>query len=251
MRNLGVRHHEHASPVDVLTAQCERGFAFVPESACELLLAQLGKDVPETAEDDIDRKTNLAIECIAAIKPAMSAEDVCKAINKAFVAENPDCYATVKVDSDALSDVVDKSEAKKIAQYEIEVEKSKAKKSVVMHTRSELVPKLFKSSGGPKYTSAQKKPPRWLPEKDTKTTEPITQWIEKHAGPDVAVQCDDYNGRWRVIAPTLEWRSISWTKRGYEKAALEVIHQSWEYQSDWNGQTAPFDLEHLAKRFME
>ena len=72
---------------------------------------------------------------------------------------------------------------------------------------------------------------------------------EKYSPADVAIECDDYNGRWRVIAPTLEWRSISWTKRGYEKAALEVIHQAWVFQKDWNGQQSPFSLEELATRF--
>lgn len=208
------------------------------------------KQVPDDDEENMDRKTVLAIECIAAIQPALTAEDVCKAINVAFLAENPDCYADLKVDADALSDVVDWGDKQKMEQYTAEVALSRAKKSVVMYTRDSRVPKRFKSAGTPKYTPAQKKQPRWLPEKDTKTTEPITEWILKHSAQDVAVQCDDYNGRWRVIAPTLEWRSISWTKRGYEKAALEVIHQSWEYQKDWNGLQPPFNLDELAGRFL-
>ena len=52
-----------------------------------------------------------------------------------------------------------------------------------------------------------------------------------------------------MIAPTLDWKSISWSKRGYEKAALEVIHKGWEYQYDWNGSAAPFSMEELGKRF--
>ena len=46
------------------------------------------KQVPDDDEENMDRKTVLAIECIAAIKPALTAEDVCKAINTAFIAEN-------------------------------------------------------------------------------------------------------------------------------------------------------------------
>jgi hypothetical protein len=163
----------------------------------------------------------------------MSAEDASKTINKAFLAENPDGYATLQVDEDALCDVLSKGEAK------------------LMQTRERYVGKYFKAGPAPKYTTAQKKAPRWLPSQDTATTEVITNWISKYAPPDVEIQCDDYNGRWRVIAPTLDWKSVSWTKRGYEKAALEVIHQAWEYQRDWCGAVAPFSLVDLAKRFQE
>ena len=200
---------------------------------------------------DYCRKTALAMACIAAIKPDMSSEDVSKTLNKAFVAEHPDSYASLQVDVDVLSDVLDAGEARKTGECAAALEKIKATKSVCMHIRHKFVGQYFKSAGAVKYTQSQKKQPRWLPAKDAATTAVITEWIELHSPPDVSIQCDDYNGRWRVISPTLEWRSISWTKRGYEKAALEVIHQGWLFQHDWNGQKAPFSLEDLASRFLD
>ena len=66
------------------------------------------------------------------------------------------------------------------------------------------------------------------------------------------VQCDDYNGRWRVIHSGLnKWKSISWTRRGYEKAACEVIHQSWSFHYDFCGVEAPFSMDELAARWQE
>ena len=41
------------------------------------------------------------------------------------------------------------------------------------------------------------------------------------------------------------------TKRGFEKAALEVLHQSWIYHTEDTGHDAPFDLAELANRFQE
>ena len=79
----------------------------------------------------------------------------------------------------------------------------------------------------------------------------ISQWIDEHKGPSTTIQCDDYNGRWRVIAANLQWRSISWTKRGFENAALEVLHQSWEFHTDHTGHEAPFDLDALAQRYQD
>ena len=251
MKNLGVRIHENGPAKDVLSAQVDQGFAHVSEGALEKVLMMKKKEQPDGDEGDTDRKTALALACIAAIKPEMMAEDVAKRINLAFLEENPDCYATLQVDADTLSDVVDKGEAKKVAEYEVAVEKCKARKAVVMQTREKYLGKYFKKSAAPKYSAVQKKQPRWLPAQDKATTVGIWAWIKLHLPAEVHVQCDDYNGRWRVLAPTLEWRSISWTKRGHQKAALEVIHQAWKYHQDWIGVVPPINLDELAKSFDE
>ena len=67
----------------------------------------------------------------------------------------------------------------------------------------------------------------------------------------MTIVCDDYNGRWRVISPSMEWKSISWTKRGYQNAALEATHQSWVYYQDATGHTAPFSLTELRERYSD
>ena len=251
VRDIGVRAHAKAAPKGVLEAQADLGFAFVSESACETLLEKKGKELPEGSEDEVHRKTTLALACVAAIKPDIDVQEASKAVSRAFLAENPDCYANLHVDEDALCDVLNKGEAKKVTEYNIKVQEIKATKSLAMKTREEYVGKYFKKGHAPKYTAAQKKQPRWLPGQDTAATSVITDWILKYIPKDVQVLCDDYNGRWRVIAPTLHWRSISWTKRGYEKAALEVIHQAWEYGRDWCGLDAPFSLEELEQRYLE
>lgn len=251
MKNLGVRLHEYAAPTDVLTAQCDLGFAHVTEGAMQKLLAMQKKALPSGNDADMDMKAVLTMHCIAAIKPGLDTSEVSKRLNQAFVEENPDCYASLSVDAETLNDVVDHGEAIKVAQYVAGVQKSKAKKTLWMHTRDKVGGKLFKHTVAPKWTAADKKPPRWLPPKDAQKTGRITEWIESFCPKDVRILCDDYNGRWRVIAPTLQWRSISWTKRGHEKAALEVIEQAWQYEFDWNGAVPPFDLEELRKRYME
>ena len=157
MKTLGVRLRETSGPVDLLSAQVERGFAFVPEGACEKVLLEKKKALPDGGEEDIDRKTTLTLACIAAIKPALSAEDASAAVNKAFLAENPDCYATLQVDADTLGDVVDKGEAKKMAEYTVQVQKASAKKALVMQTREKLVGKYFRRSSQPKWSAEQKK----------------------------------------------------------------------------------------------
>ena len=63
------------------------------------------------------------------------------------------------------------------------------------------------------------------------------------------VAVDAGQGRWRVISDDLQWKSISWTKRGYETAALEAIHQGWLYHCDASPHKCPFNLEELRGRF--
>lgn len=251
MKNLGVRAESCGHNQPVLEAQVDRGFAFVEEGACELLLLSKGKSLPDGSETEYDRKTLLTMHCISAIKPDLDTEAVSKAINKAYLLENPDCYANVQVDADALGDVLDKGETKKMAEYFAQVEKTKARKNVVMETKEQHAPKLFKVTPAPKYLPKEKKTPRWLPEKDATKTEKIHEWIKKHISSNISVQVDDYNGRWRVIAPTDDWKSISWTKRGHKKAAMEVIHQAWVYENDFTGQKPPFSLDDLAATFVE
>ena len=102
------------------------------------------------------------------------------------------------------------------------------------------------------YTATQKKGPRWLPERDASSTDKITKWMLKWTPAGAAIDCDDYNGRWRALyPPTNECKSISWTKRGYEKAACEAIWWTWQFHKDFSHEAAPFDLDDLAKRFRE
>ena len=75
--------------------------------------------------------------------------------------------------------------------------------------------------------------------------------IEKHAPSSVKIECDDYNGRWRVISANLDWRSISWIKRGYKKAAFEVLSQAWAYHQDYTGVGPPYDVAALEAEWVE
>ena len=249
MEHLGVQSHQHGERRNVLGAQADMGFAHVAEKVLEDVLISMGKVVPVCESESLHRRTDLAMACIAATKPDCTDVEAAACIAHAFVAENPDCYADLPVDSDTLSEVLNAGEAKAMAEYAHGLEKLKAEKAVVLQTRDERIHKHFKKSAPPKYSAAEKKVPRWLPKKDEQNTSVITRWLLEHAPTSVIVQCDDYNGRWRVISTNMEWRSISWTKRGFQKAASEVLHQAWQYHYDYTGQCAPFDLNELAKRF--
>ena len=142
-------------------------------------------------------------------------------------------------------------EAQKIAEFVANLSRVKAKNDLVFSTRDRGLHKCFKKSPAPKLSAAQKRPPRWLPKHDESNTAAVSQWIEKHAPPSVKIECDDYNGRWRVISANLDWRSISWTKRGYKKAAFEVLSQAWAYHQDYTGVGPPYDVAALEAEWVE
>ena len=111
-------------------AQAERGFAFVSEKTCEDFLLHEGNEVPEGDDkDENDRKTELAMACIAARKPAWTSEEASAVLAKAFLAEHPDIYEHIHVPADCLTDVVDKGEVQKVMEWEQEKQKEQKKSS--------------------------------------------------------------------------------------------------------------------------
>ena len=193
----------------------------------------------------------MTMACLAPIKPDMADTEAVACIARGFVEEHPDCYATLLVEEEQLKDVCNAGEAQKIAEFVANLSRVKAKKDIVFSTRDRGLHKYFKKPPAPKYSAAQKRPPRWLPKHDESNTAAVSQWIEKHAPSSVKIECDDYNGRWRVISANLDWRSISWTKRGYKKAAFEVLCQAWTYHQDYGGVGPPYDIAALEAEWVE
>ena len=71
---------------------------------------------------------------------------------KAFAAENPDVYLDTLVSEQALSMVLNAGEAKEVAEYELAVNITKAKKKLVVHTRNTNFHTDFKRPKAPKYS---------------------------------------------------------------------------------------------------
>ena len=71
---------------------------------------------------------------------------------------------------------------------------------------------------------------------------------DTQGGEAVAIVTDSFNGRWRVIAPSnIEWVSVSWTRRGYLRAAQLAIWHACTFEERYYANVCPFDL----KAFMD
>ena len=143
--------------ISVPEAQVRRGFAFVSEAACEQFLLLKKKTVPADEGDEEDRKTELALACIAAIKPELTDVEAASLINLAFVLEHADCYEDSYVDPDAMSEVLNAGESKKVHEDAVRTNVVKSKQLLVLHTKDTTIHKYFKKSPPVKYSAAEKK----------------------------------------------------------------------------------------------
>lgn len=232
-------------------AQAQNGFAYVDEQTCEEFLTHEGKNIPEGSEDgENHRKTELAMACIAAVKPGWSSVDAAAALSRGFAAEHPHIYEHIHVPTDALEDVVDKGEVRKVVEWEEERKREKLLKEQVLHTRDAKMASYFEIAKPPTYSTGQRKVPHWLPKRDEDKSEKVTGWLLKYAPTSVTIQTDDHNGRWRIISPNFDSKSVSWTRRGFQEAAFEALHVAWSFDYDFTGQPAPFKLEDLVPKFI-
>ena len=44
-------------------------------------------------------------------------------------------------------------------------------------------------------------------------------------------------------------KSVAWTKRGWEAAAMEALYCGWEFHTDYTGRYPPWNIEDLRARF--
>ena len=236
----------------LLVAQAEAGFPGVGEESLEALLLSKKKTVAGDAKSDDHRRTDLVLAAISAIKPDLTEKEASACVARGFLHDIPDAYADLYVPPDMLGEVLVPGEAQAVEKYATQVAAAHAEREHIISTRDKRVLKYFKKVPAAAVSAAQKRGPRWLPAKDAASTEKITKWMLKWVPPGGGIDVDDYNGRWRALyPPTNQWKSLSWTKRGYEAAACEAIWWTWTFHYEFTKEAAPFDMEELARRFRE
>ena len=87
------------------------GFPGVSEKTKKDVLTYKGASVPEE-QDELDCQTLLTLACMSAVQPDLSDQEATACLNRGFLTEHPEPFSDLSVDPDALSDVVDKTEAK-------------------------------------------------------------------------------------------------------------------------------------------
>ena len=210
--------------------------------------------LPDVGSAGGDYRTEMSLALISKAEPTWKDADARRALNRGYALENPDMHATLLADPDLIGSVLNNIEARKLAEYAKSLEIGKAKRSHFAASSELRLPRYFKTAApkakGKAKAKAKANIPRWLPDKDPRTAD-VTRWLEKYKPPTVAIVEDDYNGRWRVISEDSSWRSISWTKRGFRTAALEVLRFAWTLEFATTGDVPDFDMDLLERELTD
>jgi hypothetical protein len=233
----------------VLDCQCARGFAFVLEGVLQRLLEVAGDAVPVHHEAVGDFKFELSLQVMQKLKPEMTFEQVAMATNLCFSLENPDADKQLSVGAELIGELCRPADAKDIKGYASDVSKAKVRKAAFLKTRNTRISNFF--AGCPVGTKKLQKPPRF-PMKPSAMADEVEVWLNAYLPPGnlVKVALDQYNGRFRVINYDLQWKSISYTQRGFLAATSMVLHQAWSYYTEWTGLPPLFDLAQLVPDFL-
>jgi hypothetical protein len=246
-----VRKWQSGEPRSVLKGLTLRGFAFVSEKTMENVLTAKKKDVPVHVDEDVDRKTELQMACIAAVDPTLNETQATLALHNSFMIENPDTYSELMVPPELIQEVVVPGEAKAVSDYATALSQAVRKKEHMQATRDivQRNRRYFKPAPAVKWKKEHKHAPKWTAELAVATSTVVAKWIDSHKPESVLIVTDDKYGRFRVVGPTKALRSVSWTRRGWKEAAMEVLHTSWLFHTDALGSAPPFDWAALQQEF--
>ena len=244
MKELGIHAWQTGPLQEVLQAQAEKGFAHVPEeSTMQVLTEILGVGLPEELKGhDFDQE--LRLKAMSKLRPDWLDVDATKALHQCYLEEHPEAAQEPILYADLLEELITKFEATEMNNYDNKIINSRATVSYRSKMRTDQVSKYFKPKYG-KKKGPLKKPPRYAMPLNP-TAELATDFLRLHAPPSVAILQDDFNGRWRVVSESGEWRSISWTRRGFQNALSIALFQAYEFEAILTGVPAPFNMKELA-----
>ena len=231
----------------ILDFLCERGFGCIEEDTLQSVCVEILKcPLPGEADADGDMKTELALTIMHEMHPEWTDTQAHRALHIGYLLENPEENLEPQVPEEVVVELVQKTEEQKIRAYFKKAQSSKCDRKSVLDSRRKRVARFFKKKEkapkGPKTT------PRWKPSTNPKASSG-TAFIQKNLPPTCVAVQDDYNGRWRIIADTGEWKSVSWTKRGLVEAAGLALYWAWTFHALITGQEATFDIDELQKEF--
>ena len=248
-RFIGVRHYQTGPAVAIMSGHAERGFACLDEKVLEGILERKGAPLPDQDMPDLDRKVDLQMACLSAEKPDWTEDQAAAALSHGFLLEHPNVYEDMEIPAEHIGEVLSATEAKEVAGYQKALDLVKAQKQSMLATRRARSRKYFKKSpaAAPLKPGLRKKP-RWTAKPDASTAS-VSDWVKQHMPDIVRVLVDEVNGRWRLVGPSMNVKSVAWTKRGWESAAMECLYHGWQFYNDYSGRECPWNVEELRERF--
>jgi hypothetical protein len=243
----GVRRLVIREPESVLKFQAMRGFAGVSESSLQSLLTDtLGKELPDEAVCQDDRKTTLALASMKVVFPDWKSCQATNALAIAASIECPNADAELPVHEDLISELVYAGERSEVQRHAAEIDVAQTGRSMRMGARHTRVSHFFKAKA--RVKGKAKPAPKWTapPVEDVHD---VSTHILKHIPNDARVYTDLTSGRWSIVNGDKSRKSVSWTRRGFSIAAAEAIYVAWQHKEFTSGVASPYKMEELVAQF--
>ena len=241
----------HGKPEPLMTYQAKRGFAGVPEGVLQQLCDHKKLKIADRSEgEELAEDFRLAMALTEAVQPELTEAQMLQALHQRMIED------TFVADA-ILQDIVTED---MICEVVSSVEKDKVQKKVAAHKsasefRTELMPRIQRAVSKLYVT----KPKKLRLPGGTYTLEAhaamlrtkhgIERWwnrvvgdmtfVEQHKPPIGAIRKDDANGRFLVRYPNCPRKSISWTQRTMDVAALETLRHAWRCHTLHTGLPCP------------
>ena len=197
----------------------------------------------------MQRETELRMACIAAVEPEWDEYEGLQALEAGFKITNPDLYDGLCISPSMVAEVLGASEVKWDLRLRCGAQPEEGQEGTHGSDARGACESLFAEAAPWKWAAKDKRIPRWLPRKEELKSGKVGEWISKHVAPGVQLKIDDYDGRFRVTAEDLWWESVSWTKRGWQQTAAEVLYRGWKFHQDCHGAPPPYSVEAFSTRF--
>ena len=120
--------------------------------------------MPVHVDEDVDRKTELQMACIAAVDPTLNETQATLALHNSFMIENPDTYSELMVPPELIQEVVAPGEAKAVSGYATALSQATCKKEHMQATRQKKSESYFKKAPVAKWKKEHKSAPMWTAE---------------------------------------------------------------------------------------
>jgi hypothetical protein len=232
--------------------QAERAFAGVDEEIVEKVLTDICEVAPPD-EATHDREQELKLAAMSHFKPDGTCVEATRALHRGFLLENPEAIMDPMHIDELLTDLLNSFEAAAFRQYNQKIKTVSASKTTTFKLRKTRVERYFKKTpgaAGPKSRAKKEKAPRFAMAANMKVPE-VTAFLNLHKPDSIIFDADEYNGRWRIICESGEWKSIPWTRRGFAKAVPLALYWAHKLEEEYSGRVADFDMEALAKELAD
>lgn len=247
------------SPAPLLCWLASNGFRGIPEGALRRLAGELGlENLHSLPTPGAEISDGIALALMTRVWPELSQEDALSLVLLRAGAEPTKSAYMEDLTEECIYDTVLAKDQKDSATMLKEYEKQKQAQAMRTRCTKELVTKHWGGAASA-AAAAAKKPTKKQLQQEARASEALrARWrcqlsshphtsVVEAAPPGARVCVDQVNGRYLMTYPGEARKSVSWTGRGHEAAAVAALSVMWQWHAERTG-AAPLAHVGLAVR---